>query len=135
MHAFVAHDRGIVDQDKVRCAVDDRTNHATVKEFVGCDGNIDVGDEQEKPKGLQEGVSTEVLGTAFDAGEEENKQEKDEDVDWSDILEGKTREAVEILGDAHVKGEVWIEEGKELKVFIIRATGEDHHGGLRIESE
>ena len=76
-------------------------------------------------------MATEVLGAALDAGEEQNEEEKYEDVDGSDVLEGEARETVEVRSDAHVKGEVGIEEGKELKVFVVGTAGEDHHGCLR----
>ena len=69
MHALVAHYRRIMDKNKVPGTIGHRTDHATVKQFIRSDGNVNVGYEQEEPKGLKEGVSAKVFGASFDTGE------------------------------------------------------------------
>ena len=56
-------------------------------------------------------MATKILGASLDAGQEKDKEQEDEDVDGCDVLEGETRKTIEIWGDAHVEGEVRIEEG------------------------
>ena len=98
-----------------------RPDHAAVQQFEGGVGNVEVGDEDEEPQTLEEGMATQPLGEPAHLGpcEQQQQQEEGEDVERRGILQPQPTQGRQVRGQAQVEGEVWVEEGQVLERLIV----------------
>ena len=74
-------------------------------------------------------------GHAFEAGEQEYHAHQQQDVHRSHVLQDHFGQVVEARGYTEVKGEVRVEEGEELHVFVLAASLQHEVDGLGEEKE
>lgn len=95
-----------------------------VEDLKGCESDVEVWDEEQEPESLQDGVSTKYARDTFEFGEYENKKKEEQNVNWCHVLQNESSEGIQVWCDAEVEGEVWVEEGKEIEILIVIASGQ-----------